>query len=97
MRLAEVRNSEKGYFCTPQNPYHNAICIVKEEASRSAPHMDNMTFNTHGKERISICVNLPVNFLCIIKIKKYRLLIIVRKSIKNELHYIGWRAGGSNF
>jgi len=45
MRLAEFRNSEKGYSCTPQNPYHNVICVVKEEASRFAPHTDNMTKN----------------------------------------------------
>jgi len=50
MRLAEVRNAERGYLCTPQNPYHNAICVVKEEASRFAPHADNMIFNTHDKE-----------------------------------------------
>ena len=35
---------------------------TKEEASRFAPHADNMIFNTHDKERISIRIILPVYF-----------------------------------
>jgi hypothetical protein len=62
MRLAEVKNSEKGYFCTPLNPYHNAICVVKEEASKFAPHTDNTKFSTHDEERIRICTTLPAHF-----------------------------------
>jgi hypothetical protein len=94
MRLAEVRNSENGYLCTTQNPYHNAICVVKEEASKFAPHSDNMKFNTHDKEQISTCIILTVYFLYVIRNIKYKLLIIIRKKIEeNEIHYVGW--GGS--